>query len=471
MADSYVCSKAKIKCSCGDKISTLTVFPDRTIWLTGEPQANISDHISMRNIAPFGKCHTTAYPATGAATAANHGHLTPMPCVPNTPFPWMNGKNDVLLKGQPALLKSSSCRCVYGGVITFTYDGQSPQSAFTEAYDCGKCKKKEHQQQSLTATIDLTAISYDIPTETESQSASTKVRQNVNNPKRAELVRNILRSAARTIEPAVYNNDVSDLTVNINIPPIIDDELREILYDIFTTGLTMAYISGIPVAVPAVLLCPKVRHNIQEIEDIMVRNAVDTLNPFASHENSGLSPMQEYFDTTGNRLSSVGKYLDGFGPEGNIGYNTKGRHFRLYDQMSRHNSTVRFNGTKNVRILGNLKTVGKMIGNAGTLLTLLGGYQEQLDNANSVHEVLKISGGKIGSVGGSFVGAEVGANAGTAIVGSLVAVGAIAGSAIVVQTLLIGGCAILGGIAIGAIGEWVGGKIGENSGRLIERNI
>lgn len=125
MADSYVCSKAKIKCSCGDKISTLTVFPDRTIWLTGEPQANISDHISMRNIAPFGKCHTTAYPATGSATAANHGHLTPMPCVPNTPFPWMNGKNDVLLKGQPALLNSSSCKCVWGGTITITFDGQT----------------------------------------------------------------------------------------------------------------------------------------------------------------------------------------------------------------------------------------------------------------------------------------------------------------------------------------------------------
>lgn len=124
MSDSYVCSKAKIKCSCGDKISTLTVYPDRTIWLTGEPQANISDHISMRNIAPFGKCHTTRYPATGSATAANHGKLTPMPCVPNTPFPWMGGKSDVLLQNHPALLKSSSCKCIWGGTITFTYDGQ-----------------------------------------------------------------------------------------------------------------------------------------------------------------------------------------------------------------------------------------------------------------------------------------------------------------------------------------------------------
>lgn len=128
MADSYVCSKAKIKCSCGDKISTLTVYPDRTIWLTGEPQANISDHISMRNIAPFGKCHTTRYPATGSATAANHGKLTPMPCIPNTPFAWMGGKDDVLLQNQPALLKSSSCKCVWGGTITITFDGQNEQS-------------------------------------------------------------------------------------------------------------------------------------------------------------------------------------------------------------------------------------------------------------------------------------------------------------------------------------------------------
>ena len=125
MADSYVCSKARIRCSCGDRIATLTVFPDRTVWLTGQPQGNISDHVPMRNIAPFGRCHTVAFPATGSATAANHGHLTPMPCVPNTPFPWMGGKNDVLIKGQPALLKSSTCRCVYGGVISFTSDGQS----------------------------------------------------------------------------------------------------------------------------------------------------------------------------------------------------------------------------------------------------------------------------------------------------------------------------------------------------------
>lgn len=125
MDESYICSGAKIRCSCGDKISTLTVLPSRTIWLTGTPQANICDHQPMVNIAPFGRCHTIAYPPTGSATAAAHGKLTPMPCQPNTPFPWMGGKSDVLLQGSPALLQTSTCRCIWGGTITITFDGQN----------------------------------------------------------------------------------------------------------------------------------------------------------------------------------------------------------------------------------------------------------------------------------------------------------------------------------------------------------
>lgn len=113
-----------MKCSFGDKTAKLTVYPDRTVSLTEKPMANISDHISLYNIAPFGKCHTTRYPATGAATAANKGRLTPMPCVPGTVSDWINGKDDYIVKGKPALLKSSYCRCQWGGVITITDDGQ-----------------------------------------------------------------------------------------------------------------------------------------------------------------------------------------------------------------------------------------------------------------------------------------------------------------------------------------------------------
>ncbi len=124
MDDSYVCSNAKIQCSFGDRIVRLIVHHDRTVYLSGEPQANISDHIPQYNIAPFGRCHTISYPPTGSATAAAHGKLTPMPCMPHTQFPWMNGKNDVLIKGRPALLKSSTCRCMWGGTISIIFDGQ-----------------------------------------------------------------------------------------------------------------------------------------------------------------------------------------------------------------------------------------------------------------------------------------------------------------------------------------------------------
>lgn len=122
--DSYVCSGATMRCSFGTSQAKLTVYPDRTVFLTGEPMANISDHVSLYNIAPFGRCRTVAFPSTGAATAAHHGHLTPMPCVPGTYSEWLNGKNDVIVKGKEALLKSSYCKCCYGGIITITKDGQ-----------------------------------------------------------------------------------------------------------------------------------------------------------------------------------------------------------------------------------------------------------------------------------------------------------------------------------------------------------
>jgi len=122
--DSYVCSGATMRCSFGTSQAKLTVYPDRTVFLTCEPMANISDHISLYNIARFGRCRTVVFPPTGSATTANHGRLTPMPCVPGTYNEWLNGKADVLVKGKDALLKTSYCKCCYGGIITITKDGQ-----------------------------------------------------------------------------------------------------------------------------------------------------------------------------------------------------------------------------------------------------------------------------------------------------------------------------------------------------------
>lgn len=155
MADSYVCSGAKLRCSMGTDEARLTVLPIRTVFLTGKPMANISDHLSMVNLAPFGRCRSLAYPATASATAAAQGSLTPMPCLHNTPFPWMGGKNDFLIKGQPALLKSSTCACMWGGTITLVDDGQSAPGAAdmrrkpAESFSSNQSKSKKQTNPSI----------------------------------------------------------------------------------------------------------------------------------------------------------------------------------------------------------------------------------------------------------------------------------------------------------------------------------
>lgn len=124
MSDSYVCSGAMMKCTMGTAPAKLTVLPTRTVNLCGQPQANISDHKTIVNLAPFGLCRSLAFPQTAAATAAALGTLTPTPCMHNTPMPWMGGKMDYLIKGQPALLKSCKCQCMWGGTISLVTDGQ-----------------------------------------------------------------------------------------------------------------------------------------------------------------------------------------------------------------------------------------------------------------------------------------------------------------------------------------------------------
>ena len=53
MADSYVTSKATLKCSFGDKTAKLTVYPDRTVELT-EKGEKIGEYVIKRNRVIFG---------------------------------------------------------------------------------------------------------------------------------------------------------------------------------------------------------------------------------------------------------------------------------------------------------------------------------------------------------------------------------------------------------------------------------
>jgi hypothetical protein len=88
------------------------------------PYANIMDNIPFMNILPFGMCNSIANPAVAGATAAALGVLTPMPCTPVIPGPWVPGCPTVLVANMPALNDSSKLMCAYGGVIQIISPGQ-----------------------------------------------------------------------------------------------------------------------------------------------------------------------------------------------------------------------------------------------------------------------------------------------------------------------------------------------------------
>jgi hypothetical protein len=119
-----VCMGAMMQCSFGVAPSSLVVLPTNRVMTNMVPDANIMDHIPMVNIMPFGMCSSIANPTVAAATAAALGVLTPMPCIPATPAPWVAGAPTVLLGNFPSLDNVSQLMCIWGGVITFSDAGE-----------------------------------------------------------------------------------------------------------------------------------------------------------------------------------------------------------------------------------------------------------------------------------------------------------------------------------------------------------
>lgn len=118
-----VCMGATLQCSFGAAPSSLVVLPVNRV-LTNTPAATIMDNAPLVNIMPFGMCSSIANPAVAAATAAALGVLTPMPCVPVTPAPWVVGAPTVLIGNMPALNNNSKLMCMWGGVIQIVVPGQ-----------------------------------------------------------------------------------------------------------------------------------------------------------------------------------------------------------------------------------------------------------------------------------------------------------------------------------------------------------
>jgi hypothetical protein len=115
---------AMMQCSFGVAPSSLVVLPTNRVMTNMVPDANIMDHIPMVNIMPFGMCTSVANPTVAAATAAALGVLTPMPCIPATPAPWVAGAPTVLLGNFPSLDNVSQLMCMWAGVITFVDAGE-----------------------------------------------------------------------------------------------------------------------------------------------------------------------------------------------------------------------------------------------------------------------------------------------------------------------------------------------------------
>jgi hypothetical protein len=118
---------AQMMCTFGMAPSALVVLPVGKFTFTDQmPDANIMDHIPMTNIMPFGMCMSPSNPTVAAATAAALGVLTPMPCIPATPAPWVTGAISlpVILGNQPSLDNVSTLNCIWGGVITFVTPGE-----------------------------------------------------------------------------------------------------------------------------------------------------------------------------------------------------------------------------------------------------------------------------------------------------------------------------------------------------------
>jgi len=112
-----------MNCTMGSSPAGFSATP-RPLTTAGMPVGNISDHIPMMNIAPFGLCQSLANPLVAAATAAALGTLTPQPCIPATASPWSPGAPTVLIGGMPTLNNSSTLSCMWAGTISFSDAGQ-----------------------------------------------------------------------------------------------------------------------------------------------------------------------------------------------------------------------------------------------------------------------------------------------------------------------------------------------------------
>lgn len=155
---SYVVAGAILSCTWGTKRTRLTMPVSHGVYAKDKAQMNIQDYLPNLNIMPFGLCNSMSNPeviaalkelegdsqSDSASTGTNHlrgpmkvkpkssssepsfeqGAYVGVPCQPVITTEWMNGKEDTLIEGEPALLSCSLNTCLHCGTITIDDDGQ-----------------------------------------------------------------------------------------------------------------------------------------------------------------------------------------------------------------------------------------------------------------------------------------------------------------------------------------------------------
>lgn len=118
-----VCTTAVMMCTFGLAPSSFVATP-RPVLTSNQVAGVITDNIPLLNVPPFGMCSAPTNPQVAAATVAAAGVLTPMPCLPVFPAPWVPGAPTVLIQGIPALDNTCKLMCAWAGQVSITLPGQ-----------------------------------------------------------------------------------------------------------------------------------------------------------------------------------------------------------------------------------------------------------------------------------------------------------------------------------------------------------
>ncbi len=106
-----VASGAKLSCSCGLGLSTLSAPPRGAFHVSGVPLATTTDVLPGANILPFSQCTAAAVITQAALTGQ------PPLCIPKPAASWTILADGVTIAGLPVLTTDSVLPCGMGGLI------------------------------------------------------------------------------------------------------------------------------------------------------------------------------------------------------------------------------------------------------------------------------------------------------------------------------------------------------------------